>query len=128
MKQHLFNIMRWVAAIIMLQTLFFKFTAAQESVYIFKTLGIEPWGRIGTGIVELIASLLILYRKTSWIGATIGIFLMLGAIMSHFLYIGIEIFDDNGKLFILALITLFCCLGILFFEKDHIRAFLGRSK
>jgi hypothetical protein len=58
------NITTWVAkgivVVILLQTLFFKFSAAEESVYIFKTLGIEPYGRIGSGIVELIASILIL--------------------------------------------------------------------
>ena len=62
-------ILRIIAALIMLQTLYFKFTGSKESVYIFSQLGMEPWGRIGTGIFELIASLLILYPKTTFIGS-----------------------------------------------------------
>ena len=41
-----------LAAAIMLQTLFFKFTAAPESVYIFKRMGTEPWMRWVQGIWE----------------------------------------------------------------------------
>ena len=57
-----------IAAVILLQTLFFKFTAAKESVYIFRTLGLEPWGRIGTGMVELIAAILLLVPSTDAAG------------------------------------------------------------
>ena len=45
--------LRLIVAVILLQTLFFKFSAAKESVYIFSTLGMEPWGRIGSGVFEL---------------------------------------------------------------------------
>src|SRR5437868_1367625 len=69
-------ILRLLAAAIMLQTLFFKFSGAEESIYIFSKLGMEPWGRIGTGVMELIASILILIPRTTGIGAIIGIGLM----------------------------------------------------
>jgi uncharacterized membrane protein YphA (DoxX/SURF4 family) len=75
--------LRILAAVIMLQTLFFKFSGAEESIYIFSTLGMEPWGRIGTGTLELIASVLILFPKTTWIGALLAIGLMSGAIWFH---------------------------------------------
>ena len=75
-------ILRLMAAIILLQTLFFKFTAAEESVYIFTQIGMEPVGRIGIGIMELIAALLILYPKTTPYGALLAIGLMAGAIFS----------------------------------------------
>ena len=43
-------VLRLVPAIILLQTLYFKFSAAPESVFIFEQLGLEPWGRIGLGV------------------------------------------------------------------------------
>ncbi len=116
-------IARIIAALIMLQTLYFKFTAQPESVYIFTTLGIEPFGRIGSGIAELIASILLLISRTSWIGAILGIGVMTGAIASHLTFLGIEVMNDGGQLFILALITSLCCLVILFFEREKVLSF-----
>lgn len=116
-KQIIFWILRIVAAIILLQTLWFKFMAAPESVYIFTKVGIEPWGRIGTGIMELIASLLILIPRTSWLGALLGLGIMAGALASHFLILGIDVQGDGGTLFSLALIVFICCLNIVWFEK-----------
>ena len=66
-------ICRIVAAAILLQTLFFKFTGAAESIYIFTKVGLEPWGRIGSGIVELIAAILILIPRTTWLGAGLAL-------------------------------------------------------
>jgi len=98
-------ILRLVAAIIMLQTLFFKFTAAPESIYIFSTLGMEPWGRIGIGILELIAAILILYPRTTGFGAVLAAGLMAGALLSHLTKLGIVVQDDGGLLFIYALLV-----------------------
>lgn len=113
-------ILRGIAAAIMLQTLFFKFTAAPESVYIFSQLGIEPWGRIGTGVMELIASALILLPKTKLKGAGLGIFIMFGAILSHLLILGIEVKEDGGQLFIYALLVLFSCLLLLWIHRHEL--------
>ena len=99
-------ILRIIAALIMLQTLYFKFSGSEESVYIFSQLGMEPWGRIGTGILELIASILILYPKTTFFGSLLAIGLMLGAIGAHFTKLGIVVKNDGGQLFIYALIVL----------------------
>jgi uncharacterized membrane protein YphA (DoxX/SURF4 family) len=111
-------LLRIITAVILLQTLYFKFSAAAESVYIFTTLGIEPYGRIGSGIVELIASILILIPKTTIIGAVLAIGTMLGAICSHLFILGIEVKNDGGELFILAVITLLCS-GILIYENRN---------
>src|SRR5262250_1903693 len=92
---------RVVAAVILLQTLFFKFTAAPESVYIFTKVGLEPWGRIGSGVVELIAALLLLSPRLTWLGSTIAIGMMAGAIISHLALLGIEVQGDKGLLFAL---------------------------
>ncbi len=112
----------WVAALIaaaiMLQTLFFKFSAAEESVYIFSTLGAEPWGRIGSGVVELVASLLLVYPRTRWIGAFLGLGTMLGAILAHVIILGIVVQDDGGQLFLYALLVFACCAYCLFMEKE----------
>lgn len=120
MRKLLFWLVRLVPALIMLQTLFYKFTAAPESVYIFSTLGIEPVGRIGSGIVELIASILLLIPSKSFIGAFLGFMTMLGAIFSHIFILGICINNDNGTLFTLAIVTLICCSLILFKEKKKL--------
>jgi uncharacterized membrane protein YphA (DoxX/SURF4 family) len=103
-------VLRIVAALIMLQTLYFKFTSSEESVYIFSQLGMEPWGRIGTGILELIASVLILYPRTTFFGSVLAIALMGGAIMAHLTKLGISVKGDGGQLFIYALLVLLSSL------------------
>jgi len=105
-------VLKLVATVIMLQTLFFKFTASPESVYIFSTLGLEPVGRIGIGVLELIASILILVPATTVYGAILGAGLMGGALMSHLTKLGIVVMDDGGQLFIYALLVLISC-GLL---------------
>ena len=122
---------RVIAAVIMLQTLYFKFTGAEESVYIFTTVGMEPWGRIGVGVMELIASLLIIIPATSWIGAGIGLGLMLGAMGMHLTILGIEVHDDGGYLFFLALVVAICSAFILWINKQAVlnllNAVLGKK-
>ncbi|MDA6068683.1 DoxX family protein [Flavobacterium sp. AC] len=113
-------VLRITAAAILLQTLFFKFSGAPESIYIFSTLGIEPYGRIGSGIAELIAAILILIPRTTWIGALGGSGIMTGAILSHLFVLGIQVKNDGGLLFSLAVITLSCCLGLLYFNKNKL--------
>jgi len=98
-------LLRLTAAVILLQTLFFKFTAAPESVYIFAKVGAEPWGRIGSGIVELIAAALLLTPRFNWLGSLIALGVMAGAILSHLTVLGIEVQGDKGLLFALALIV-----------------------
>ena len=124
-KLIIFWIARLAAAIIMLQTLYFKFTGQPESIYIFSKLGIEPWGRYGSGVVELIASILILIRSTSWIGAGLGLGVMLGAIVSHLTVLGIDVQDDGGYLFFLAIIVAISCLIILYITRHDWLAILN---
>lgn len=118
------NILTWIArltvAIILLQTLFFKFTGAEESVYIFTTLGAEPYGRIGSGVIELVAAILILIPRTTVFGALIAAGTMLGAILSHLFILGIEVKNDGGTLFILATVTFFCCIFLLFQNRQRL--------
>src|ERR1700728_3201200 len=92
-------ICRIVAAVILLQTLFFKFTGAEESVYIFTKVGMEPWGRYGSGVVELIASILLLIPRRAWLGALLALGTMTGALISHLTVLGIVVKDDGGLLF-----------------------------
>ena len=98
--------LRILAAIILLQTLYFKFSAAPESIYIFSKLGMEPWGRITIGILELIAGILILVPATTPFGASLAIALMAGAIFFHLTKLGISVQNDGGQLFIYALLVL----------------------
>lgn len=107
-------ILRLIAAIILLQTLFFKFSAAPVSVYIFTEVGIEPWGRIATGIIELVAATLILIPRTTLFGALLGVSLMSGAILAHFTILGIEVQSDSGQLFFLAILVFLSSLLLVF--------------
>jgi putative oxidoreductase len=109
--------LRIVAALILLQTLYFKFTGQPESVELFTKLGVEPWGRIGTGIIELITAVLLLVPSTVFAGAFLGSGLMAGAILSHLAVIGIESKGDGGQLFLLAITVMICCVLILFLHK-----------
>jgi len=113
-------ILRLVAAAILLQTLFFKFTGAEESKFIFTTLGVEPWGRLGSGVVELVAAILLLVPSTTTIGALIALATMSGAILSHFVFLGIEVKNDGGLLFFLALTIFAASLGVLYLHRLEI--------
>lgn len=125
MKSSLFIwIVKGIAVVILVQTLFFKFTGAEESVYIFSTLGAEPFGRIGSGIVELIASILILIPRTTLLGALMGLGTMTGAILSHLVFLGIEVKNDGGALFILAIITFLCCSFLVYCNRESIPSLL----
>ncbi len=113
-------ILRLIAVFLMVQSLFFKFSAAPESIYIFSTLGMEPWGRIGTGVVELVASVLILMPRTTWLGALIGTGTMFGAVFFHLTKLGVEVQGDGGQLFIYAVITLVSCVAIVLIEWSQL--------
>ena len=118
--------LRIIAALIMLQTLFFKFTAADESVYIFSKIGMEPWGRIGTGVLELIASILILYPKTTAFGALGAIGLMGGAIWFHLTKLGISVKNDGGQLFIYALTVFVTSIILVFAYRNDFAGYIKK--
>lgn len=121
------TICAFLAALIMLQTLYFKFTGAEESVYIFSKLGMEPIGRIGVGIAELIASLLLIIPTYRLFGCLLGIMLMAGALFAHLTILHIEVLADGGYLFSLCLAVLvFCTIG-LFIEIEKFKLLLKNS-
>ena len=113
-------IVRLTAAVILLQTLFFKFTGAPESVYIFTKVGMEPWGRYGSGVVELIAAILLLSSRHCWLGAVLALGMMGGAIMSHLTKLGIVVQNDGGLLFALAIMVAVCSLITLALHRRQI--------
>ena len=113
-------VLQLMAAGILLQTLFFKFTGAEESVYIFSTLGAEPWGRIGSGVVELMAAALLLYPPTAIYGAILAIGVMAGAILSHLLFLGIGVRGDGGLLFGLALVVFAAAAIVLYLRRTQL--------
>jgi len=127
-KAQLQWILRGVAAIILLQTLYFKFSGAEESIYIFSTLGIEPYGRIGSGIAEAIVSILLVIPRTTWLGALGGVGVMGGAILSHVLVLGIDVQNDGGLLFALAILVFLSCLVLLYLDKNTILNVLKLDK
>ena len=111
--------LRILAALILLQTLYFKFTAKPESVELFTILGMEPWGRIGTGVAELIAAILILIPRTTLLGALMGLGLMAGAIFFHLTKLGVN-FSGDAVLFIYAVIVFVCCLTLIIIYRKNI--------
>ena len=115
-------ILQLVAAVILFQTLFFKFTGAKESIYIFSTVGMEPWGRIGSGVVELIASILLVIPATVTVGAIIALVTISGAIFFHLTKLGIALpaVNDRGELFTLAVVVFLVSLAILFIRRTEI--------
>ncbi|MEI9917512.1 MAG: DoxX family protein [Bacteroidota bacterium] len=123
-------VLRLVAAFIMMQTLYFKFTAQPESIYIFTQVGMEPWGRIGTGVAELIASILLLIPATVVLGALLSIGVMLGAIVVHLFILGIQVQGDGGQLFAYAMIVLIASIVLLVIHREqlvHYRKFVFKS-
>jgi uncharacterized membrane protein YphA (DoxX/SURF4 family) len=119
-------ILRLVPAIILLQTLYFKFTAHPESVKLFTEIGMEPYGRIGTGILELVASILILIPRFTGYGAILGLIMMTGALYFHLTKIGIY-FNGDPLLFIYAVITFVCCAILIFVYKKQLESKLKRK-
>jgi len=113
-------LLRIVIAIILLQTLRFKFSAHPDSVYIFTKTGMEPYGRIATGILELIAAILILLPRTVWIGALMTLGIIGGAIIMHLTLLGIEVNNDGGTLFVMALVIFILSAIVLWLYKKQI--------
>lgn len=118
------SIVSWLAqltaAIILAQTLFFKFSGAAESRYIFSTLGVEPWGRIATGVLELVAVILLLNPSTAILGALVSMGLMGGALMSHLTRLGIEVQGDGGLLFALACVVMLASVIVVLVRRTEI--------
>lgn len=120
MKKYLLVALRIITAIILIQTLRFKFTAHPDSVYIFTTVGMEPFGRIGIGVLELIAAILLLIPRTVWLGAGLALGVLSGAIFFHLTILGIEIHGDGGTLFYMALGTFLMSAIILWNYRSDI--------
>ncbi len=128
MKLKFVWILRLIAAAILLQTLYFKFSGAEESKFIFSTLGVEPYGRYFAGVSELVASLLLLIPGLEILGALMAASVMMGAILSHIAFLGLVVQDDGGLLFSLACLVLFASLGIIYLEKDQIPFWARKAK
>jgi len=120
MKKYLPLVLRIVVAAILIQTLRFKFTAHPDSVYIFTQVDLEPTGRIGIGIVELIAGILLLIPKTVWLGATLTVGVIAGAIFMHLTKLGIDVNGDGGVLFYTAVVTFTLALIVLWIYRKQI--------
>lgn len=121
-------VLRIGIAIIFIQTLYYKFTAHPDSVHIFSALGVEPFGRIGLGIIELITAILLLVPRTKLWGILIGLGIISGAIFSHLLVIGTEVKGDSGGLFLLAIIVMIASLILMFIHKDEFKELVNSLK
>jgi len=115
-------VLQVVVAVILLQTLFFKFTGAPESVYIFSKLGAEPWGRIASGVIELVAAALLLIPRTVLAGAVMSLGVISGAIFSHLTKLGVALTEvgDRGELFALALVVFVGSTLVLFIRRREL--------
>lgn len=113
-------VLQVVASVIMLQSLFFKFSGAPVSIYIFEQVGMEPWGRYLVGTSELIAGLLLLIPATIWLGAAMTMGVLAGAIFFHLTVLGIVVQDDGGTLFVMGLVTFLAGAVVLFLRRGQI--------
>ena len=120
MSKKFMFLVRIIVAVILLQTLRFKFTAHPDSVFIFSKIGMEPYGRIGVGILELIAGLLILIRPTIWMGSILSVGLMSAALLSHVTLLGVEVNGDGGKLFYMAVLVFTLSVWVSWTERKKI--------
>lgn len=120
MNRKLSWVLQVLAAAILGQTLFFKFSGAPESVHIFSTLGVEPWGRFATAALELVAVILLLTPRRAALGALLALGLMAGALGSHLTVLGIEVAGDGGTLFALALVTFGASAVVAFSRRSEI--------
>lgn len=118
--------LRLLAAGILLQTLWFKFSGAPESVYIFTKVGLEPWGRWGSGVAELIAAGLLLWPRTVVLGAALGLGVMTGALGAHLTKLGVVVLGDHGLLFGLACTVFACCAAVLWMHRRQLPVIGGR--
>lgn len=124
-QKYLPGMLRLIAALILIQTLYFKFSGAEESVWIFQQLGAEPWGRYGSGVIELICAVLLLTPRFAWMGALGGLGVISGAIVSHLFILGIEVKADGGLLFSLAVVVFVCCAVTLWLRRGDMQAFVA---
>lgn len=108
-----------LAAVILLQTLYFKFTGAPESIYIFENVGMEPWGRYTSGIIELFAGILLLVPRLNWLGAIFGAGVMSVALYVHLSILGIEVRGDGGAMFYLAGTVWISCLAVIWIRRGE---------
>jgi len=126
MKNSIQLLLRIIIAVILVQTLRYKFTAHPDSVYIFSKVGLEPYGRIAIGILELIAAILILIPKTVWLGALLSLGIITGAIVMHLTKLGIEINGDGGMVFYMAIVVFVLSLIILWIKRKSV-PFIGKN-
>jgi len=116
--------LRILASLILLQSLIYKFGGHPDSILLFTKLGVEPLGRLGLGIIELVVAILILYPKTTLLGGILGVFIMAGALFTHFFLIGIIFNNDGGKLFGLAVICFLSCIGQVIILKNQLISYI----
>ena len=120
MKRFFFLFLRIIIALILIQTLRYKFLAHPDSVFIFTQAGLEPEGRIIIGFLELIAAFLIIFPRTVWLGAGLTLGIISGAIFLHLTKIGIEVQGDGGALFYTAILIFVLSAIILWHERKKI--------
>ncbi|MEM7573425.1 MAG: DoxX family protein [Bacteroidota bacterium] len=115
---------RFIAAAILIQMLFYKLGAHPDSILLFSRLGLEPVGRVGVGIVELIVTILLLVPETLKYGIVLGLGIMVGAVGSHLFVLGIEFNNDGGRLFFLALVTTVSLLVLAYRHRSNLKSLL----
>ena len=120
--------LRLLAAVILAQTLYFKFTGAEESLYIFNAIGLEPWGRYAVGVSELAAVALLLWPRTAGLGGLVGLGVIAGALFFHLTILGIEVQGDGGTLFYLALVVFAACAGVVWLHRAELLALWARVR
>lgn len=109
-----------IAAGIMMETLFFKFSGAAESRYIFSKMGTDPYMRWTQGVWELLAALGLLIPGWHWLGGILTLGDMGAAIISHMTWLGYAALGDHELLLGMALTTFTCGFTIVVLHRHQI--------
>lgn len=122
MSKHISLILKITIAVIMIQSLFFKFSGAQESIDLFTKLAgkREAFFRIGIGILELITSIILFVPQKTWLGASLSLGIMSGAVLSHLTILGVAHHNDGGALFFCALLALVSSSILLYLHRKEV--------
>lgn len=111
-------ILQIVVAVLLAQASVFKLISDPDTVSLFTKLGMEPHGRIMTGIFELLACILLLIPVSSIYGALLAAGLMSGALLGHITKLGFT--GPEGELGIMAILILLASLVILFLRRAQL--------
>lgn len=113
-----------IAALILANAAFGKFSGNEMSVHVFHELNILET-RIVIGIIEVLAALLLLSKIPQY-GALLGFGTMLGALIAHVSILGMEIHGDGGQMVMMMAVVLLSSIIVMWINRRRM-PFVGHT-